>query len=55
MNAYTQHTQNASTASRASTLVEQLVDLTAQCNAARINTAASKAIGVVARPRHVEG
>lgn len=39
----TQHTQNASAASRASTLIEQLVDLAAQCNAARINTAASKA------------
>ncbi len=51
----TQHTQNAATASRASTLVEQLVNLTAQCNAACINTAASKPMGVVARPHHAEG
>jgi hypothetical protein len=43
-NAYailTQHTQNAAAASRSSTLVEQLIDLTAQGNPASINTAAS--------------
>ena len=52
---FTQHAQNASATSRSSTLVEQLIDLAAQCNAACINTAASKAMGVVARPHHVEG
>jgi hypothetical protein len=50
-----QHAQDAATARRSSTLVEQLVNLTAQCNAACINTAASKPMGVVARPHHAEG
>ena len=36
----TQHAQNASATSRSSTLVEQLIDLTAQGNPACINTAA---------------
>lgn len=57
-NAYailTQHAQSAAASSRASTLVEQLIDLAAQHNAACVNTATSKAVGVVARPHHIEG
>lgn len=40
---------------RAPTLAEQLVDLAAYRHAASIDTTPSKTVGVVARPRHIEG
>lgn len=49
-----QHAHDASATSRAPTLAKQLVDATAQRNATSINTATSKAMGVIARPCHIE-
>lgn len=48
------HAHDAATASRASTLDEQLVYPATQCHALGINASGSPSVGIQAGPRHVE-